>query len=52
MTDSPRFRRRNLNTNRSFINQRDSSVGSGSSTRGENGRLGSETMKLNDGKLW
>lgn len=52
LTDSPRFRRRNLNTNRSFINQRDSSVGSGSSTRGENGLLVSETMKLNDGKLW
>jgi hypothetical protein len=40
LTDSPRFRRRNLNTNKSFVSKRDFSVGSGSSLRGaENGLL-------------
>lgn len=52
LTDSPRFRRRNLSTNRSFITKRDSSIASGNSVRGENGLLVKEIATLNDGKLW
>jgi hypothetical protein len=52
LTDSPTFRKRKLNTNRSFLSRRNSSFGDNSSFMGDKNEIVKETVTLNDAKMW
>ena len=52
LTESPTFRKRKLNTNKSFLSRRKSSFGENSSFMGEKNEIVKETVTLNDGKIW
>ena len=52
LTDCPTFRKRKLNTNRSFLSKKNSSFCDNTSSNMDKQEITKQTITLNDGKLW